>query len=99
MIENNTKRFKKRLMKAAIKGCDVTKADLKGKSRKRHLARTRQALMVLLYENTNMSLPDVGQVFNRDHTTVLHAVKIREDLKPWMKIIKEYYYKDNMKWY
>jgi hypothetical protein len=35
----------------------------------------RQVAMYLAAELTTKSLPDIGKRFNRDHTTVIHAVK------------------------
>ena len=44
--------------------------------RSRSLARPRQIAMYLSKQHTTNSLPDIGRKFsNRDHTTVIHAVK------------------------
>ena len=44
--------------------------------RLRSLARPRQIAMYLAKQHTTNSLPDIGRKFsNRDHTTVIHAVK------------------------
>ena len=44
--------------------------------RSRSLARPRQIAMYLSKNLTTNSLPDIGRKFsNRDHTTVIHAVK------------------------
>jgi len=49
--------------------------------RSRSLARPRQIAMYLAKQYTTNSLPDIGRKFsNRDHTTVIHAVKKIEDL-------------------
>ena len=49
--------------------------------RSRSLARPRQIAMYLAKQYTANSLPDIGRKFaNRDHTTVIHAVKKVEDL-------------------
>ena len=49
--------------------------------RSRSLARPRQIAMYLAKQYTTNSLPDIGRRFsNRDHTTVIHAVKKIEDL-------------------
>ena len=51
--------------------------------RSRSLARPRQIAMYLAKQHTTNSLPEIGRKFsNRDHTTVIHAVKkINELLK------------------
>ena len=44
--------------------------------RSRPLARPRQIAMYLSKKLTTRSLPEIGRRFsNRDHTTVIHAVK------------------------
>ena len=44
--------------------------------RSRPLARPRQVAMFLAKKMTTRSLPEIGRRFaNRDHTTVIHAVK------------------------
>ena len=44
--------------------------------RSRPLARPRQVAMYLSKKLTTRSLPEIGRRFaNRDHTTVIHAVK------------------------
>ena len=49
--------------------------------RSRSLARPRQIAMYLAKKYTTNSLPDIGRKFsNRDHTTVIHAVKKIEEL-------------------
>ncbi|SFF25219.1 chromosomal replication initiator protein DnaA [Fontimonas thermophila] len=64
--------------------------DLNSPRRTRSLARPRQIAMALAKELTQHSLPEIGEAFGKDHTTVLHAcrkisalretdLKIRED--------------------
>jgi len=49
--------------------------------RSRVLARPRQIAMYLAKQHTTNSLPDIGRKFsNRDHTTVIHAVKKIDEL-------------------
>jgi chromosomal replication initiator protein len=44
--------------------------------RSREVARPRQVAMYLAYEQTPKSLPEIGRRFgNRDHTTVIHAIR------------------------
>ena len=45
------------------------------------MARPRQIAMYLAKHHTTNSLPDIGRKFsNRDHTTVIHAVKKIDEL-------------------
>lgn len=54
--------------------------DLLSKRRSRSIARPRQLAMLLSKELTNHSYPEIGQAFDRDHTTVLHACKKMKEL-------------------
>lgn len=55
-------------------------SDLKSNRRERRLARPRQLAMYLSKLLTPQSLPDIGRAFERDHTTVMHAVSTIENL-------------------
>jgi len=47
--------------------------EIKGISRQRDTTLARQISMYLIRRLTNLSLIDIGKVFDRDHTTVLHS--------------------------
>jgi chromosomal replication initiator protein len=61
-------------------------SQVKGRSRKRDIARPRQIAMYLIREETDASLPQIGQLLDgRDHSTVLYGCErvtelIEEDL-------------------
>ena len=56
--------------------------DMKSKRRARAVARPRQVAMWLCKRLTVHSLPTIGAHFgNRDHTTVMHAVRKIDDLR------------------
>ena len=60
---------------------DLSMADLKPKRRLRNIARPRQVAMYLAKTMTSHSLPQIGRAIgDRDHTTVMHAVKTIEEL-------------------
>ena len=50
-------------------------SDLVSKSRSRSLVGPRHLAMTLTKELTNHSLPEIGNAFGRDHTTVIHACR------------------------
>lgn len=54
----------------------VTPEDLKSRSRKRSISHPRQIAMYLSRKFTKESLADIGGLYNRDHSTVLHAIKV-----------------------
>ncbi|MEM7438719.1 MAG: chromosomal replication initiator protein DnaA [Pseudomonadota bacterium] len=56
-------------------------SDILGPRRARSIARPRQIAMYLAKTLTSKSLPEIGRRFgNRDHTTVIHAVRKIEEL-------------------
>ncbi len=59
-------------------GCqyNVSIEDLRSKSRKRSITFPRQIAMYLTRKYTDQSLADIGALYNRDHSTVLHAIKV-----------------------
>ena len=52
----------------------VSIEDIKGKCRKRKIVKPRQIIMFLLRTKARMVLSDIGEVMNRDHTTVIHSI-------------------------
>ena len=56
-------------------------ADMFSARRSRQIARPRQIAMYLAKNLTSMSYPEIGKRFgNRDHTTIMHAVRKIEEL-------------------
>ncbi|KPK27703.1 MAG: chromosomal replication initiator DnaA [Desulfobacterales bacterium SG8_35_2] len=54
----------------------VTISDLQSKSRKKAIAFPRQVSMYLARKYTEQGLMEIGRAFNRDHSTVLHSVRV-----------------------
>jgi chromosomal replication initiator protein len=50
--------------------------DLRSRSRKRSVSFPRQMAMYLTRKYTKKSLADIGDMYNRDHSTVLYAIKV-----------------------
>ncbi len=60
----------------------LTRDDLVSKSRSRPLTTARHVAMYLARECTGLSLLKIGEVFERDHTTVMHGInKVQELMK------------------
>ncbi len=53
----------------------VTINDLQSKSRKQSITFPRQVCMYLARKQTEFPLSDIGRALNRDHSTVVHAVR------------------------
>ena len=55
---------------------------LRGTNKSKGTAEARQVAMYLIRKLTNLSLPDIGREFSKDHTTVLYAIrKVELELK------------------
>lgn len=63
------------LVKLAAVRHEVSEADVRSDSRKRLFVAARTEAMALVYQHTQASMPAVGHLFGRDHTTVLHALR------------------------
>ena len=57
----------------------ISTDDLKSKCRKREVAFPRQVAMYLARKLTTQALADIGRTFNRDHSTVVHSVRVITD--------------------
>lgn len=66
-------------------------ADLNSPRRTRSLARPRQIAMAMAKELTQHSLPEIGESFGKDHTTVLHACRKVAELRNEDHKIREDY--------
>lgn len=63
---------------AVAASCGLSAADLTSKTRTVRVAHARQVAMYLSRELVGASMPAIGRAFNRDHTTVLHAIRTVE---------------------
>lgn len=60
---------------------NLTPAQLKQKSNTRQIAYPRQIAMYLIKDLTHASLPEIGRMFAKHHTTVLHSIQKIEKLR------------------
>ena len=61
---------------------NIRMSDMQSARRARSVARPRQVAMYLAKQLTSRSLPEIGRKFgNRDHTTVMYAVKKVDELR------------------
>ncbi len=69
------------VMKLTADFYDISVTDIKGKKRTANIAKPRQLAMYLARKLTNLSTPELGKLFNRNHATILHAVqKIEKEI-------------------
>ena len=55
---------------------NINVEELKSRTRKRSVSFPRQIAMYLTRKYTDASLADIGKLYNRDHSTVLHAIRV-----------------------
>jgi chromosomal replication initiator protein len=58
----------------------VAMSDIMSTSRTKEVAIARQVAMYIIRQQTKLSLPEIGRVFGRDHTTVIHSLEKVEGL-------------------
>lgn len=57
-------------------GYEIKPIAIRAKNRQSNIREARQLVAYLIREYTDLSLPKVGFVINRDHTTVIHSIKV-----------------------
>jgi chromosomal replication initiator protein len=62
------------IQRAVAEHFGVTLLDLLSDRRAAKIARPRQVAMWIVRHSTPRSLPEIGRMFKRDHTTVIHAL-------------------------
>ncbi len=80
------------IQKEVSKHYALTISDLTSKSRKQHTVLARQMAIYICHELSSLSLNKIGKQFgNRDHSTVIHAIKkIKEKLLESAEIKNDY---------
>lgn len=63
------------IQRAVCKACDTNLEDMLANRRTGRMVLPRHIAMALSKMLTTCSLPEIGRKFNRDHTTVLHALR------------------------
>ena len=63
-----------KIFAAIEKKYDISRAELTGKSRVYDVAQARHIAIYLIRTVTEMSLPNIGKMFNRDHSTVSSSI-------------------------
>jgi len=60
----------------AIAGAhEVSPADIMGPTQVRRVVRARWAVWRIMRDEYQMTLPQIGRAFGKDHTTVLHGLR------------------------
>lgn len=69
-----------RIVKKTINNLNITQEQLEGSSRKREVVECRMIIAKLIVDEKLMSYKRVGEIFNRDHTTIVHYMKATDNL-------------------
>ncbi len=68
----------KQVVDKVAKYYDLSGKDLYGTSRVKNIKSARQVAMYLLKDQLGLSTVRIGQEFNKDHTTIMHGIKVIE---------------------
>jgi chromosomal replication initiator protein len=74
-------------------GCkyfDISLETLQGACRKREIVMPRQVIMYMLVKYTDMTYLNIGSIFCKDHTTVIHSKNTIKDLLCVDDVIRGY---------
>lgn len=68
------------IMMAVCVALRVEKKALIGRGRPRELVEARHIAFYLMRKLTGLTLTQIGEIFNRDHSTVIYGIETCEDL-------------------
>jgi len=58
----------------------MANSDIRGKCRKKEFVKARWIAMYYIRQQTDFTLNTIGDMFGRDHTTVIHALETIKDI-------------------
>ena len=67
-----------KIFAAVYRRYGISKEELLGTRRTREIAQARHISIYLIRKVTEMSLPNIGKIFGRDHTTVMSSCEAVE---------------------
>ena len=74
-VENNVLPTASLIISQVCRFYSVDEKVLRGNQKSKGIAEARQVAMYLVRKLTSLSLPDMGQEFNKDHSTVLYNIR------------------------
>ena len=88
-VSSGAKITQEKIINAVCKYFTIDQKDLTGRKRNKEIVEPRQICIYLMWSQLAIPLATIGQVFGRDHTTIIHARdKIMELLKTNKQIKK-----------
>ena len=80
--ENNTLPTPNLIISQVCKFYSIDEVILRGTLRNKGTAEARQVAIYLIRKHTNLSTPEIGKEFGKDHTTIMHSInKVEASLK------------------
>jgi hypothetical protein len=73
-------RIAEKLIVQVCEEFEVSRAELLGQSRNKEIVPARHEACWRIAKATSLSLPHLGSIFNRDHTSILHAIRKRNEV-------------------
>jgi len=67
-----------KIFTAVYKKYNIKREEIVGNSRTKDIAAARHITVYLIKQITEMSLPNIGKIINRDHTTVISSIEVME---------------------
>ena len=64
-----------KIFAAVYKKYNIAKEEVVGKRRNKEIANARHVAIYLIREITEISLPNIGKIFDRDHSTVMSSLE------------------------
>ena len=65
-----------KIFSAVCKKYNVTKEELTGKKRTKEIVKARHIAIYLIRQITEISLPNIGKIFERDHATIMASIDV-----------------------
>ena len=65
-----------KIFSAVYKKYDVSKEDIKSKKRPKNITWARQVAIYMIREITELSFPDIGEIVDKDHSSVIYSYNL-----------------------
>ena len=63
------------ILEEIAKSFGVSTEDIRGERKTTEISLARQAAIYIIRETTNLTLDDIGKIFNKKHSTVLYSIE------------------------
>ena len=68
-----------KIISIVAKRYDISKDDILSKKRDQNIAYARNVSIYVIRSVTQMSFPEIGKIFNRDHSTIMSSNKVIQE--------------------